>query len=413
MRISEWGWRGVSGLAIAVIMTAGVVIAALSAGEDASEAHRFTSVKDAYRAGVDALSGGDIDAALPALEFAAAGGKLGAQLRLTRIYGEPDGGHRNDAKALHYYHLIAKDHADIDRVHPAARHVSAAFRRLAQYYRSGVPSIALRPDANKTAQLLRHAASYFRDVEAQFEIGRMYAEGDGVAQNRRLAIRWLLKASQKRYAPAQAYLGEMLWAADAGDVMRARGLAFLALAIGNAKSAERGGIEQRYRQAGLDAKVTEIEQAERFVAAWDHLRASGATIKLTRLRPQAPYAMPDGSMIAPEGDFPSAKELVKALSQHLSSPFLWGPGTRLAEDEAIAHFPDSHPESDQGSSYVARKFLLSEAARAWDGNPSDPFAAVEHAKFGGETLSVTVDEAPQPAKRPASKPEKSAATGVR
>ena len=66
--------------------------------------------------------------ALPALEFAAQDRALGAQLRLARIYGSPDSAHRNDAKALHYLHLVAKDHGDIDRLHPAARHVSEAFR---------------------------------------------------------------------------------------------------------------------------------------------------------------------------------------------------------------------------------------------------------------------------------------------
>jgi len=381
------------GLAIAAITAAGVMVAAFSDGEDPDQPARFTSVKDAYRGGLAALSGGDVDLALPALEFAAQGGKLGAQLRLARIYGSADSPHRDDRKAVHHYHLIAKDHADIDRLHPAASHVSAAFRRLAHYYRSGVPAIDLQPDAYKAVQLLRHAASYFRDAEAQFEIGRMYAEGDGVARNERIAVRWLLKASQKRYAPAQAYLGEMLWAADTGEVIRARGLAFLALAVGNAQPSDRDGMQRRYFEAGNLAKVSEIKQAERYVAAWDHLRASDPAVELSQLLPEESYAAPAGSMIVPDSDFPSLKELVDALAQQSANPFMWGPGMGLPEDPAAygAKTPDL---GDAGSSPAVRKFLLNQTASGSDDDTSDPFASMDSAVFGGEMLSVSAAVAP-------------------
>jgi TPR repeat protein len=382
------------GLAMAAIMAAGVMVAAFSAGEDTDPPAQFTSVQDAYRGGLAALTAGDVGEALPALEFAAQGGTLGAQLRLARIYGTPDGPHQNAGKALHYYHLIAKDYADIDRLHPAARHVAEAFRKLAQYYRSGVPAVDFQPNAYKAAQLMRHAASYFRDAEAQFEIGRMYAEGDGVARNQRFAVRWLLKASQKRHAPAQAYLGEMLWEADAGEAMRARGLAFLALAVGNAESDDRSGIERRYLRAGERANTAEIERAERLVAAWGHLRAADASVVLRRLLPEATYAAPAGSMVVPDSEFPSLKELVDALAQQPTSPFLWGAGIGLPEEEAV-HAAGAPDLKDANGSPVVRKFLLNQTTDVSDDSTSDVFASMDHAKFGGETLSVSVEAAPQ------------------
>ena len=393
MQISEWGWRGLSGLALAAIAAAGVVIAALSIDDLDSESAHYISSEKAYRSGLKALSDGDIGRALPALEFAAQDGTLGAQLRLGRIYGSPDSAHRNDAKALHYFHLVAKDHADIDRLHPAARHVSEAFRRLAHYYRRGLPAVDVQPNAYKAAQLLRHAASYFRDAEAQFEIGRMYAEGDGVTRNQGLAVRWLLKASQKRYAPAQAYLGEMLWAADAGEAMRARGLAFLALAVGNARSVDRGGIERRYHETGQRANTKEIRRAGRFVAAWDHLRASDAAVDVSQLLSQPPYAALAGSTVVPDSEVPSLQELLDALSQQPATPFLWGRGAGLPED-AANYAADSTPVADDGGLLMVRRFVLNKQAKEAERSSADPFASMESARFSGETLSISVEAAP-------------------
>jgi hypothetical protein len=399
MRISEWGWRDLSSLALVAIAAAGVVVAAFSIDDRGAQSQQYTSVKEAYGTGSKALSEGHIDEALPALEFAAQRGALGAQLRLGRIYGSLDSVHRNDAKALHYFHLVAKDHADIDRLHPAARHVSEAFRRLAHYYRSGVPAAGVQPDAHKAAQLLRHAASYFRDAQAQFAIGRMYAEGDGVTRNKRLAVRWLLKASQKRYAPAQAYLGEMLWAADAGEAMRARGLAFLALAVGNAGSADRSGIEHRYQNAGKRASTTEIQQAGRFIAAWDNMRASDAAVDVTRLLSQTPYAAPAGSTVVADSEVPSLQELLDALSQRPATSLLWGRSAGLPEDSAN-YSGDSAPVADDDPLPMVRRFVLNKQARTKERSPADPFASMEAAQFSGETLSISVEVAPEQSPEP-------------
>lgn len=46
------------------------------------------------------------------------------------------------------------------------------------------------------------------DALAQFNIGCLYAEGDGVEKNEREAARWFRKAADQRYADAQAYLGD-------------------------------------------------------------------------------------------------------------------------------------------------------------------------------------------------------------
>ena len=47
------------------------------------------------------------------------------------------------------------------------------------------------------------------DAEAQFSLGNMYAEGQGVPQDEQQAISWFRKAAELGFAPAQVNLGVM------------------------------------------------------------------------------------------------------------------------------------------------------------------------------------------------------------
>ena len=47
------------------------------------------------------------------------------------------------------------------------------------------------------------------DATAQFLLGYMYANGQGVAKDGAEAVKWYRKAADQGYAPAQAYLGDM------------------------------------------------------------------------------------------------------------------------------------------------------------------------------------------------------------
>ena len=59
------------------------------------------------------------------------------------------------------------------------------------------------------------------DVEAQYDLGVMYAEGQGVAQNYAEAMKWVKKAAKKGNAEAQYKLGWM-YAAGKGTSRNAK-----------------------------------------------------------------------------------------------------------------------------------------------------------------------------------------------
>jgi exopolysaccharide production negative regulator len=197
----------------------------------------FVSATGAYHAGIADLKSGEIGQALPALEYAAERGVLGAQLKLASLYAVGDGVKKDDAKAFYFYQQIANQRADISPVSPVSKYVAESFVALGNYYLKGIPSAGLLRDPSRAANLYRHAASYFGDADAQYALARLYLDGDGVEKNVGLAINWLANAAKKQHAEAQAALGELLW--RGGDAVRqrpARALALIMLAHANAKA---------------------------------------------------------------------------------------------------------------------------------------------------------------------------------
>ena len=81
-----------------------------------------------------ALKGGRMVVALPALEYAAARGVLGAQLKMARLYAAGRDVPKNDAKAFSYFQEIADQYADISPSSPIAKYVGESLVALGQYY---------------------------------------------------------------------------------------------------------------------------------------------------------------------------------------------------------------------------------------------------------------------------------------
>jgi uncharacterized protein len=96
--------------------------------------------------------------------------------------------------------------------------------RLGIYYLSGIPNSNIRPDAARGRDMLSYAASYFGDPEAQYHLGRMYLDGQGVGKDTKQAIRWLWLAADKGQYQAQAILGALLFKGQSVPRDGARGL---------------------------------------------------------------------------------------------------------------------------------------------------------------------------------------------
>lgn len=194
----------------------------------------YASATEAYRQGVKALKSGRPATALPALEYAALRGVLGAQVKLARAYASGREVPKDDAKAFSYFEQIADQQADISPSSPIAKYAAEAFVALGQYYLDGIPFRPLAANPSYAVDLFRHAASYFGNAEAQYRLARLYMNGTGVEKNVGLAVNWLAIAAKKQHAASQATLGEILWRGQDVRERRARGLALIILAHENA-----------------------------------------------------------------------------------------------------------------------------------------------------------------------------------
>jgi TPR repeat protein len=245
------------GIAVALMMLGPVAISA-------DDPPPYVSATEAYRQGVVALKGRRMVVALPALEYAAKRGVLGAQLKLARLYAAGRELPKDEAKAFSYFQEIADQYADISPSSPIAKYVGESLVALGQYYMTGIPAVPVPANPTYAADIYRHAASYFGDAEAQYQLGRLYLTGEGVEKNPSLAVNWLATAAKKQHASAQATLGELLWKGDEVRQRQARGLALLTLAHENAKADgdEPKWIADLYQDAFAKADNATRKEAE-------------------------------------------------------------------------------------------------------------------------------------------------------
>jgi len=245
--------------ALAALMTMG------PAAVVADDAPPYASATEAYRQGVNALKSDMPATAVPALEYAAKRGVLGAQVKLARAYASGRDLPKDDVKAFGYYQQIADQQAEVSPRSPIAKYAAEAFVALGQYYLDGVPEMKLASNPAYAAHLFRHAASYFGNAEAQYRLARLYMNGDGVEKNVGLAINWLATAAKKQHAESQATLGEILWRGEDVRQRRTRGLALIMLAHENALASgkEPEWIGKLYREAfaGSDNAVRKDAEA--------------------------------------------------------------------------------------------------------------------------------------------------------
>jgi TPR repeat protein len=250
---------------------AALLLLGLNSGASAIDVPTYGSATEAYRQGVAALKKGQTEAALPALDYAAERGVLGAQLKLARVYANGNGVEKDDSKAFAYYRQIANQRADISAASPVSKYVAEAFVALGRYYVKGIEASAVQPDPRRAAGLFRHAGSIFGSAEAQYELAKLYLDGAGVEKNVGLAINWLATAAKKQHAAAQATLGEILWRGE--DTVRqrpARGIALIMLAHANgaASGKEPQWIADLYLEALASSDRALLKEAMAMTGEW-------------------------------------------------------------------------------------------------------------------------------------------------
>jgi TPR repeat protein len=238
--------------------------AALSPGKSSPA----MSPVDAMRHANEALKTGEKKRAVISLQYAAEHGQGFALWQLGRMYAEGDGVTRDDYRAFEYFQKFADTHADENPAIPRSRFVANAFVALGHYYLEGIPNTTVPQSPELARRMFAHAASYFGDSEAQFQLASLYLDGNGVQRDTKRAVPWLVLAANKGHYKSQALLGRILFNGEHGMRQRASGLMWLTVACDGPGAKEAWITELRetaVKQASDDERALALILLKRWV----------------------------------------------------------------------------------------------------------------------------------------------------
>lgn len=280
----------------------------------------FKSPEAAYEQGMSQWKNGHVELAIPALRHAADHEVFLAQYYLARILADNGTPYTDHVAAYQLYRKLALDHANIDPDDDKRKvFVARSLTALAGYVRRGLPQANLRPDPASAVEYLRHAAQFFNDEEAQFDLARIYLQGDGIPPDIRAGLHWLSTLTQRGHAGAQAFLADIYWRGRY-NVRRdpTRAFALITIAVEHAPEGERVWIEDIYQNIYCGAPAGTRTQAQGMVADWrqkyGRTSVGGTRSSLGALVPQATRSCSNGETVpAPRTNLDTAPPVARAV----------------------------------------------------------------------------------------------------
>lgn len=224
---------------------------------------------DDLRKAKRAYTKGDYQRAAKLFRSESDDGNIVADWYLGHMYRQGLGVPRNDAMAYSYYSRVAEAYDPDEDDQNRLRITVDAMVRLADYQRTGAVNAGLQPDPAAAASSYLKIATAYGHPAAQYALGVMSIKGQGVKKNPSQGLKWLMAAARKRYAPAEAYLGELYWEGKIVRGDRTRALMWYILARQSARPEDNPEIFDRYLQ--LESNVGEDEriEAEARAKVWD------------------------------------------------------------------------------------------------------------------------------------------------
>lgn len=214
-----------------------------------------------------AYSSGNFESARGFLEKASNEGNIVASWYLGHIYRLGRGVPSDKGKAFHYYSIVAESFTPDEPDPRRLRITIDALVRVADIYRTGDKDASIAPDARTAYRLYNTAASYGHPA-AHFAQGLMTLQGQGVKANPEKALKWMLLAAKKRYAPAEALLGELYWKGTIVKRDPTRALMWYVLATQSARPEDHPEIFDRYNELSGEASEQLRLEADNRARLW-------------------------------------------------------------------------------------------------------------------------------------------------
>lgn len=190
-------------------------------GREVADALQLSpSAKQDLDAAVVAYLAKDYAGSLPFLERPAAEGNIQANWLSARILDLGLGVPANRSVAYGHYDKIASDYINKrEEVYGNDRYfVFDSLTKMGTSLRTGDKSTGVKKNLAKALEYFQTAATGGH-ASAQYGLGSMYLNGEGVIRDRSYGMRWLGTAAKKRYAPAAALLGDAY--ETLGEIVRA------------------------------------------------------------------------------------------------------------------------------------------------------------------------------------------------
>ena len=266
------GVRKLSVMRIFSAATAAFLLVGGIAGAAAGDGVKYKSAELAFEQGLGAYKSGYYEMAIPALEQSIAEGtefdRFFAEFYLARIYSGASA-LTDHAKAYRLYQTLANENADTDPEDGRrAPFVAKALTALAGYLQRGLPDIGLKPDPRRAADYLHHAATFFGDKDAQFELAKIYLNGTGTPDDAKRGMHYLSVLTEEGHPGAQAFLADLFWRGVHVKKDERRALALITMAVENAPSHERIWIEDIYQNIFCATSQKTRKQADGIAAIW-------------------------------------------------------------------------------------------------------------------------------------------------
>ena len=198
------------------VLAAALIAAAGGRPVPAPAGVKYASPQAAFEQGLGAYKSGYYEIAIPALEEAAAKGaelnKFFAEFYLARIYSDNASALDRPRQGVHAVpEARRRQRRRRSRRRPARALRRQGADRARRLPARGVREIGLAPDPERAVDYLHHAATFFGDKDAQFELAKVYLGGVGTPEDVKRGMHYLSVLTEEGYPGAQALLADLLW----------------------------------------------------------------------------------------------------------------------------------------------------------------------------------------------------------
>ena len=216
-----------------------------------------------------AYNNGNYDRAHKFFRRASDDGNIVADWYLGHMYRRGLGVPRDDATAFSYYSRVSDSFDPDEKEKNKLRIMVDSRLRVADYYRTGIPSAGIRVDYKYAANSYLNIATTYGHPSAFYGLGLMNIKGQGVVKNPKQGLKWLFAAARKRHVQSEAYLGDLYWDGNFVEKNQTRALMWYILAKQSAAPADHPDIIDRYDALYSLAKEDQRLEAEASARVFD------------------------------------------------------------------------------------------------------------------------------------------------